>query len=716
MDYLVLGAGAIGGTVGAGLVRDGHEVLFCDTDPEHVQAMNTRGLSIEGPVEHFTVPVRAVLPEALPSTIEGTVLLCVKAHHTDAAARLLGGRLSDRSHVVTLQNGLTVDAVAAHVGVAAVLPAFVNFGADRLGPGRILRGNRAAFRVGEVDGTISARARQFAADVPDVTVTGNILGFEWAKLAYGAWLYVTAVSGAPIADVLADPRWEPLLLGVAGEVLAQAPVPPMAFDGFDPGDLPGSLARLAVFNRASAKTHSGIHRDLVVHRRRTEVDAHLGPLTDPARFPLLSVLVAAIHAIEGGRRGCDRQTLALLGAHERVLRLGRGLNAVASTVAIPARATAGQLSGVPVAVKDIVAVAGLVTRFGSILPADTPPAAGDATVVARLRASGAEVLVTSQCLEYAAGAAHPQVGDTRNPRDRSRTSGGSSGGSAALVAAGALPLAVGTDTGGSIRIPAAYCGVVGLKPTRGLVPTDGVFPLSPTCDHVGPIPADVAGARRLLSVLADQPAGVGQSAGDQSLPTIGLLQAQLDDPCVTTEVRYAVSSALQRLVAAGWRVIPVTAAWVGDGIRLADMLGAIVLFEAVQVHRDRVATMRDRYGPGTLAVLAAGESIDRAGYAAALAGIGPLSAAVEDSLTGVDALVRPTVPTVAPRHDPPFGNGSDPEGRFTGPFNLTGHPALSIPVPTPGLPVGLQLVGRHGGDDSLLTLAERAFDQLQVTW
>ena len=158
--------------------------------------------------------------------------------------------------------------------------------------------------------------------------------------------------------------------------------------------------------------------------------------------------------------------------------------------------------------KDIIAVAGLPTRCGS--PASDPaPATADATVVHRLRAAGAEVFATTQCLEYAAGFAHPEIGDTRNPRDPSRTSGGSSGGSAAVVAAGVCELALGTDTGGSVRIPAAYCGVVGLKPSYGALPTTGVFPLSPTCDHVGTLTATVAGSALLYGVLAgeDAPAG-----------------------------------------------------------------------------------------------------------------------------------------------------------------------------------------------------------------
>ncbi len=173
-------------------------------------------------------------------------------------------------------------------------------------------------------------------------------------------------------------------------------------------------------------------------------------------------------------------------------------------IGAPDRAPSGPLRGEPVAVKDIIAIEGVPTRCGS--PAsDQAPAAADAALVARLRDAGAEVFAASQCLEYAAGFAHPLIGDTRNPRDPGRTSGGSSGGSAALVAAGVCDLAVGTDTGGSIRIPAAYCGIVGLKPSYGLVPADGVFPLAGRCDHVGTLTATVAGTARLLAVLAGQP-------------------------------------------------------------------------------------------------------------------------------------------------------------------------------------------------------------------
>ena len=408
------------------------------------------------------------------------------------------------------------------------------------------------------------------------------------------------------------------------------------------------------------------------------------------------------------QRTVTRQNLDLLATYERLERLGRPLNAVASVAAVPERAADGPLRGRPVAVKDIIEVAGLPTGCGS--PASDPvPATADAVVVRRLRAAGAEVFATTQCLEYAAGFAHPAIGDTRNPRDPSRTSGGSSGGSAALVAAGVCDLALGTDTGGSVRIPAAYCGVVGLKPSYGALPVTGVFPLSPTCDHVGTLTATVAGTADLVAVLAETGAladpGGPPRAGAPAF-TVGVLAAQLADPSVTPAVRTAVSGALEALRAAGWEIRELTPPWLAEPAVWEEALAAIVAREASLVHRDRDTS---RYADGTRALLAFGASVDDDQYARALARRAELTAAIDASLAGVDVLAGPTVGFQAPEQDPPFGVGEDSgEGRFTGPYNLSGHPAISLPVPAAGLPVGLQLAGRRGGDRSLLRVAAAA--------
>jgi len=413
-------------------------------------------------------------------------------------------------------------------------------------------------------------------------------------------------------------------------------------------------------------------------------------------------------SIAVGQRTVTSQNLDLLSAYERLERLGRPLNAVASVAPVPARAADGPLAGQPVAVKDIIAVAGLPTRCGS--PASDPaPATADATVVHRLRTAGAEVFATTQCLEYAAGFAHPQIGDTRNPRDPSRTSGGSSGGSAAVVAAGVCDLALGTDTGGSVRIPAAYCGVVGLKPSYGALSVTGVFPLSPTCDHVGTLTATVAGAADLVAVLAD-PGALADPGGPPGpgAPgfTVGVLAAQLADPSVTPAVRTAVSGALEALRAAGWEIRELTAPWLAAPAAWEEALAVIVAREASLVHRDRDTS---RYAEGTRALLAFGASVDNDRYARALARRAELAAAIDASLAGVDVLAGPTVGFQAPEQDPPFGVGEDSgEGRFTGPYNLSGHPAISLPVPAAGLPAGLQLAGARGGDLSLLRVAAAA--------
>ncbi|HET7170482.1 MAG TPA: amidase family protein [Gaiellales bacterium] len=702
MTYVVVGAGAIGGTVAAGLVRDGHEVLVCDADPEHVAAINRDGLAIEGPVEEYTVRVPAVSPDDLPDAI-GDVLLAVKAHHTGAAMRTIAPRLAPDGYVVSLQNGMNEPEIVAAVGADRVVGAFVNFGADVVGPGRILRGNRATFRIGELDGTESERVRRLAADIADAEVTTNVAGYLWAKEAYGAMLFATAVSDLSIADALAEPAYRPLFLALAREVLDQATAPPEPFDGFDPDDLEGSIDRLVEFNRGSAKTHSGIYRDLAVRHRKTEVDAMLGSLEGP----LVRRTGELIHAIEEGRRVCERANLDLLAAYERLERLGRPLNAVIDVVDAPDRAAAGPFHGVPVAVKDNMDMEGLVTTNASTV-AVSPPAEADAEVAARLRASGADLFCKTNLLEYAAGSVNPTYGMTFNPLNPERTSGGSSSGSAALVAAGVCDHALGSDTGGSIRIPAAYCGIVGLKPTYGLVPVAGVFELSPTLDHVGPLARTVRGAAELLAVVSGAPCPVEPVGGVR----VGVLARHLAEPQLRPGVRDRVREAIEQLAALGFAVREVDVA----ELDTADAaLGTIVLYEAWQAHRTRYEAEAELYGPGTRHLLELGREISEDDYRAARADGERIAAGFDRALAEVDVLAGPTVAYVAPPEDPPFGTpDGDVEARFTGPYNLAGMPAVSVPCgpAEDGLPAGLQLAAARGRDAFLLSVAaahEEAF-------
>jgi Asp-tRNA(Asn)/Glu-tRNA(Gln) amidotransferase A subunit family amidase/ketopantoate reductase len=726
VSYVVLGCGAIGGTVAACLARDGHDVLVSDPDPAIVAAVSAGGLRVEGPAGRFTVAVPATAPDDLPPRLDGPVLIAVRAKDLAAAGALLATRLDGAGYVVCLGHGLDAGVLAGAVGpgpaaaggqVSRVAAAWADFDAAEVGPGVVRRGDRATLLVGELDGLSTERTGLLASHIPGAQVSGNILGCLQSGLAQDALLAVTAVGNRPVAEVLGDPRYRPLLLEVARQVLAGATVPPALAGAFDPADLPGSLARLEQAARRSANPHSEIYLDLAVRHRPADLPAVLAERGGP----LVRRLTELLRSIEQGRRSCSPSNLGLLAAHERLERLGRPLNAVCSVIGAPDRATAGPLAGRPVGVKDIIAVAGLPTRCGS--PASDPgPAAADAVLVRRLREAGAEVFATTQCLEYAAGFAHPEVGGTRNPRDPSRTSGGSSGGSAALVAAGVCDLALGTDTGGSVRIPAAYCGIVGLKPSYGLLPLDGVFPLSPSCDHAGTLTATVAGAADLLAVLAApsdpsdhtttpssfnhiSPASLITPSGPVTF-TVGVLVAQLTDPSVTPPVRDAVRSALAALGPAGWRIKELTAPWLGQLASWDDVLAVIVAREAHLVHQPRDTS---RYAEGTRALLAFGASVSDDRYAVALARRAELTAAIEASLAGVDVLAGPTVGYQAPEQDPPFGAGDDNgESRFTGPYNLTGHPAVSLPVPAAGLPAGLQLAGRRGADAALLQVAAAA--------
>lgn len=332
---LIWGAGAVGGTIGAYWTRAGHDVLFVDKDPAHVAAMNATGLAIEGPVEEFRQPVRAVLPEQVTGRYR-RVVLAVKAHHTEDAARQLLPFVADDGYVLSAQNGLNELVIARIVGAERTMGCFVNFGADYLGPGRVIRGNRAAVVVGELDGRMTDRVREMHALLrqfePDAVLTDDIFAYLWGKLGYGALLFGTALTNESIADALASKRHLSVYRALGNEVMAVAAakgVKPMGFNGFDPaafapgGDpaaLQASIDAMVAFNRGSAKTHSGIWRDLAVRKRRTEIDAQIGIIATIGKevgvaTPALEKLVFLIHDIEEGRLPLAWETLdAMLAA------------------------------------------------------------------------------------------------------------------------------------------------------------------------------------------------------------------------------------------------------------------------------------------------------------------------------------------------------------------------------------------------------------------
>lgn len=334
MGTLIWGAGAIGGTLGAYLARAGGDVTLVDTAVDHVEAIRQDGLRVTGPIDEFTVRVPAFTPETLTGAWD-EIILATKAHHTGVAVRALLPHLGTGGYVVSAQNGLNELEIAEAVGAGRTVGAFVNFGADYLEPGVVHHGGHGAVVVGELDGRITPRVtairdawHHFS---PRAIVTANIWGYLWGKEAYGALLFATALTNESIADALGLPACRPLYIALAREILAVATarsVLPEAFDGFDPaaylstappGAAEGSLDLLVAHNRRSAKSHSGIWRDLAVRKRPTEVDAQLGIVVTLGAeagvpTPLTARLVALIHEIERGARPRSLETLGALAA------------------------------------------------------------------------------------------------------------------------------------------------------------------------------------------------------------------------------------------------------------------------------------------------------------------------------------------------------------------------------------------------------------------
>ncbi len=361
----------------------------------------------------------------------------------------------------------------------------------------------------------------------------------------------------------------------------------------------------------------------------------------------------------------------------------------------------GRPAGPIVAVKDLIDVRGLPTTGGSVSRAASP-ASRDAPVITHVRAAGGIVIGKANLYEWAFGVTghNHHFGDTVNPRDRGRTTGGSSGGSAVAVATGMCDWAIGTDTGGSIRIPASLCGVVGFKPTRGLLSTDGVLPLSPSLDTVGPLARNVAVAASALGVLAGDPLAL-----DHDLrPRLAVPRGWVDERGLDAQ-----TGAVWRQLASGLAEVDLPAL---EHMSAAAI--AVLEWEALAVHEARLEREPESYGPEVRArlerVIAARSAGAEEAYGKAIAEMSQLGEGVESALEGWDALILPASASVAPllgEH-----GASEPLVRFMRPFNLSGHPVIVIPAPASGLPVGVQLVGRLGEEAWLASVAlalERAW-------
>ena len=384
------------------------------------------------------------------------------------------------------------------------------------------------------------------------------------------------------------------------------------------------------------------------------------------------------------------------------------------------------LLGIPLAVKDLFNTAGIRTTGGARVLADNVPDT-DATVVRRLAQAGSILLGKTNMMEFAYGYPHPDFGETRNPWALDRTAGGSSGGSAAAVAAGLAYGALGSDTGGSIRSPASYCNVVGLKATYGRISRAGVLPLSWSLDHAGPLTRTVEDTAILFDAIAGfDPLDPASARGDwpAACPTlndditglrIGVVDAMFErdvQPAVRATARAAIEQ-LSRLD------VTLESVALPHLDLIAPVIGTIVQSEATSYHRHTLEARPNDYSDAVRDNLRLGATVLAIDYLDAQRVRRLLLDGVNQALANYDLLVYPTQPIVAPLLDSyTLQPGEDDavldiEISHTGLANLTGHPALSIPAgfTSGGLPVGLQLIGRAFDEATILRLGH-AFEKI----
>ncbi len=391
----------------------------------------------------------------------------------------------------------------------------------------------------------------------------------------------------------------------------------------------------------------------------------------------------------------------------------------------------GPLHGVPVGLKDLIEVEGRETTGGSAVLAGNI-AGTDATVVSKLKAAGAILIGKLNLVEFAFGTAglNAHTGDVKNPWDTDRVTAGSSSGSAAAVAAGMIPIALGSDTGGSIRMPASLCGIAGLKPTYGRVSRAGVLDLSWSMDHVGPMTRTTEDCALLMNVLAGHdpldPASSNQPIPDftsrlkrglQNLK-IGVPDHYFFDDFVDPEIKTAVRNAIELMANSGAEVVELPMPWVGKG--RAINLG-VIRSEAVSVHEKMLADHADLYTPAVRARIQSGYNVSAIDYVRAQRARQWFNHQMAESMKSVDVLITPSVPiqtpTIAectPRPGKPAG-GSE-LAVFTGVFDVTGQPSHSIPCgfTQNGMPIGLMITG-HPFDEATVLRVGHAYEK-QTDW
>ena len=387
----------------------------------------------------------------------------------------------------------------------------------------------------------------------------------------------------------------------------------------------------------------------------------------------------------------------------------------AAADAADARAKAGKaigaLDGVIVSIKDLFGVAGEVTRAGSRVLADEGlMAIADAPVVRRLREAGAVIVAKTNMSEFAFSGVgvNPHFGTPGNPFDRARVPGGSTSGGAVAVADGMCEIAIGTDTGGSTRIPAALCGIVGWKPSKQRIPTDGAFPLSSTLDSIGPMARSVAECALADAVMAGEAAPALEPASLAGL-RLGIWQG-LPFEGIDQTVSAAWSAALARLTQAGVRLSDENIALIQDMAQV-NSKGGFAAAESYAIHRERLKRNGAGIDPNIRIRIERGASITAADTADMAQARQRLVQAMDARLMSLDALVLPTAPIVAPKiaevaAPDEFGRRNAMLLRNTAMINFFDLCAISLPLPRgDGLAAGLMLVGRNGHDGRLFRIA-----------
>ena len=420
-------------------------------------------------------------------------------------------------------------------------------------------------------------------------------------------------------------------------------------------------------------------------------------------------VMATAAAVRDGRAtatGILENCLAAISAHaEPLCAVTRLLadRARAEAAQVDAMVAAGKdpgpLAGVPYGVKDLFDVAGLPTTAGSNLYADAPPATADAEAISRLRAAGAVLVATLNMDEFAYGFAtiNARHGTTRNPHDSDRLAGGSSGGSAAIVAADLLPFSLGSDTNGSIRVPASLTGLYGLKPTHGALPMGGVFPFADSFDDIGPFTRSAADMLAVWQVLAGVEAPPPPAAFRLARMG-GRFRDNIDPDQVAAIDAIAPDSPMLELP---------------DIARARSAAFLITAYEGGALHRDALASDAMAFDPATRDRLIAGSLLPRALYDQAQAFRAAFRAQIVDLIADHDVLLAPATPCVAPPVADPrilIDGAMSPAradlGIHSQPISFTGLPSLAVPLLRSGqLPIGLQLIGKPGSEAMLIYFA-----------